>query len=60
MSCVECGDPITAADRKYSGPCTHCGALTCPKHTHFYVDESNGAITLSSRPYCIEHAGEAS
>ena len=59
MQCVTCGERISAAERKYSGPCVECGAVTCPKHTVFYVDESNIAITGRARPKCLEHGRTA-
>ena len=55
-ACVECGTRVRAADRKYSGPCAICGAATCPRHTYFYADESNAAVTASARPMCRDHA----
>ena len=57
--CHECDAQVTAADRKYAGPCATCGKVTCPAHTYFYTDESNGAISLSARPMCVEHRGVA-
>lgn len=58
MTCVTCGEPTAARDRKYAGPCAVCGADTCPKHTYFHTDESNVAITNSARPMCETHKGE--
>lgn len=29
-----------------------CGATMCPRHAHYYVDESNRAITASALPQC--------
>jgi len=53
-TCVVCGEK--ANQPKYGGPCSVCGVATCPKHTYFYADESNAAITASARPRCKEHA----
>lgn len=55
MSVCPCGRKITATDRAYSGPCADCGTPTCPKHTFFYTDEANIAITSRARPKCIYH-----
>jgi len=49
-TCTECSAPVKG---KYSGSCRKCGADTCPKHTHFYVDESNVSITRGSPPQCV-------
>jgi len=51
--CVECSSRATQV--KYAGPCASCGAETCPRHSYFYADESNAAITASARPMCLIH-----
>lgn len=53
MSCFECGQP---AKGKYSGPCSVCGLPTCPRHTHYYVDDANRAVTVGARPKCAVHS----
>lgn len=52
-ACVECGSRAT--NIKYSGPCANCGAATCPRHSYFYSDESNTAITDHAQPMCLIH-----
>ena len=49
-SCFECGK---AAHDRYK--CAKCGAVICPRHTYYYADESNAAITKSARPKCWVH-----
>lgn len=56
MTTVLCRDCLEKAGGTYGGLCVVCGAPLCPKHAHFYVDESNIAITNSARPHCKEHA----
>ena len=51
--CAVCSEK--ANQQKYGGPCHVCGMPLCPKHAHFYADESNAAITASARPTCLEH-----
>lgn len=34
------------------GKCAKCKEINCTRHIYFYVDESNRAITKSSKPYC--------
>jgi len=55
--CGMCGQPVTAKDRRYSGPCTTCGTETCPACTNFYVDGQNRAISAAARPKCVNHKG---
>lgn len=37
--------------------CADCRTPLCPAHAHYYVDESNAAITKSSPCKCAECAG---
>lgn len=53
-ACVECSR-ATHPRTKYAGPCSVCGATTCPKHSYFYTDESNAAVTAAARPTCLIH-----
>lgn len=50
--CVECGEKAVG---EYSGPCSVCKAPTCPRHTYYYVDESNIAVTRNALPKCLLH-----
>ena len=47
--CRECSTGTRKAD---TFTCPTCREAFCPRHIFSYVDESNAAITRSSRCYC--------
>ena len=56
LVCAECS--VRVFWRPVKGPklylCSRCADVLCPKHAHFYADESNAAITKSALPKCRE------
>jgi hypothetical protein len=49
----DCEHPIRKRDHR---SCGGCSRTICADHAFFRVDESNAAITRSSRPHCRDCA----
>lgn len=56
-ACVVCGVRTFKTKAPVAMACASCGKALCDRHTHFYVDGNNRAISESARPQCATCAG---
>lgn len=56
-ACTVCGVRTLKTRPPIAQACSGCGKTLCPRHTHFYVDGQNAAITDSAPPQCATCAG---
>lgn len=56
-ACEVCGRKLLKTKDPKGVECRTCRKALCPTHAHYYVDESNRAITESAQPTCATCAG---